>query len=111
MRCGVCGVQSKIGANLFVCSAARNRVTCSNRAHVRRDVLEATAPDALRIKLMDPDLFAGFVGRRGDIALAGLQLGDLVRARRRAPSRRSARSLRSPQSRSPPRFPVAGSSN
>ena len=62
MRCGVCGGGfSKISAAHFGCSTARNKGTCDNLLTIRRDVLEATVLDALRHRLMDPELFALFV--------------------------------------------------
>ena len=62
MRCGQCGGgYSKISANLFGCSTARNKGTCSNRVNIRRDVLEATVLNGLKANLMDPQLFAQFV--------------------------------------------------
>jgi hypothetical protein len=62
MRCGVCsGGFSKISTAHFGCSTARNKATCGNLLTVRRDVLESTVLDALRHRLMDPELFAVFV--------------------------------------------------
>ena len=62
MRCGVCGGGfSKISAAHFGCSTARNKGTCDNLLTIRRDVLETTVLDALRHRLMDPELFAVFV--------------------------------------------------
>ena len=62
MRCGVCGGGfSKISAAHFGCSTARNKAICSNLLTIRRDVLEGTVLDALRHRLMDPDLYAVFV--------------------------------------------------
>ncbi len=61
MRCGVCGGgYSKISANLFGCSTARNKGTCGNRLNIRRDVVEASVLGGLRRHLMDPDLFKEF---------------------------------------------------
>ena len=61
MRCGVCGGgYSKISAHLFGCSTARNKGTCDNRLKIRRDVLEGTILDALRTKLMAPELVEEF---------------------------------------------------
>ena len=45
----------------FACSTARNKGTCSNLLTIRRDVLEVTVLDALRHRLMDPELFRVFV--------------------------------------------------
>lgn len=62
MRCGVCGGGfAKISAAHFGCSTARNKGTCDNRLTIRRDVLETTVLDALRHRLIDPELFAVFV--------------------------------------------------
>ena len=61
MRCGACGGgYSKISANLFGCSTARNKGTCSNRLNIRRDILESAVLDGLKSRLMDPDLFRVF---------------------------------------------------
>ena len=61
MTCGECGGgYSKISANLFGCSTARNKGTCSNRLNIRRDVLEATILDGLKHRLMEPALFKEF---------------------------------------------------
>lgn len=65
MRCGVCGGGfSKISAAHFGCSAARNKgpTTCTNLRTIRRDDLENTVLDALRERLMDPELFKAFAG-------------------------------------------------
>ena len=62
MRCGVCGGGfAKISLHHFGCSTARNKGTCANLLTIRRDVLEATVLDALRHRLMDPELFEVFV--------------------------------------------------
>lgn len=64
MRCGMCGAGfSKISANLFGCSAARNKgpTVCANRLTLRRDTLEETVFSRLRDRLMDPVLFETFV--------------------------------------------------
>ncbi|PIW29656.1 MAG: resolvase [Rhodospirillales bacterium CG15_BIG_FIL_POST_REV_8_21_14_020_66_15] len=61
MRCGTCGGgYSKISKDLFGCSTARNKGTCSNRLNIRKDVLEATVLDGLRHHLMAPELFEEF---------------------------------------------------
>ena len=61
-RVGVCGGGlSKINAHHFGCSTARNKGTCINLLTIRRDVLEAMVLDALRHRLMDPELFRVFV--------------------------------------------------
>ena len=59
MRCGCCGSGfSKISADAFGCSAARNKgpAVCTNRLTIKRDVLEGKVLDALANHLMDPDL-------------------------------------------------------
>lgn len=59
MRCGCCGSGfSKISADAFGCSAARNKgpAVCANRLTIKRDVLEAKVLDALSNHLMDPEL-------------------------------------------------------
>ena len=63
MRCGVCGGGfSKISSAHFGCSAARNKgpTVCANLRTIRRDELENTVLDALRERLMDPELFKEF---------------------------------------------------
>jgi site-specific DNA recombinase len=63
MRCGECGgVFSKISANNFGCSTARNKgpTACANLVTIRRDTLESTTLDSLRCRLMDPALFKIF---------------------------------------------------
>jgi hypothetical protein len=52
--------EDKISANLFGCSTARNKGTCSNWLNIRRDVLESTILGALKTPLMHPDLVAEF---------------------------------------------------
>jgi site-specific DNA recombinase len=62
MRCGVCGGGvAKISLLHFGCSTARNKGTCTNLLTIRRDVLEAAVLNALRHRLMDPELFRVFV--------------------------------------------------
>jgi site-specific DNA recombinase len=64
MRCGMCGAGfSKISANLFGCSGARNKgpTVCTNRLTLRRNALEETVFGRLRGRLMDPLLFQAFV--------------------------------------------------
>ena len=61
MRCGICvGGYSKISADLFGCSAARNKGTCTNRLNIRRDQIEAIVLVGLKTRLMDPELFKVF---------------------------------------------------
>ena len=64
MRCGVCGGgYSKISATHFGCSTARNQgpTSCANRLTIRQDVVENRVLDALRTRLMDPDIYREFV--------------------------------------------------
>ena len=63
MVCGRCGGgYSKISANLFGCSTARNKgpTACTNLLNIRRDVLEETVLAGLRERLLDPTLFKVF---------------------------------------------------
>lgn len=63
MRCGVCGGGfSKISANHFGCSTARNKgpTACTNLLVIRRDALERETLESLRSRLMDPALFKIF---------------------------------------------------
>ena len=63
MVCGCCGGgYSKISANLFGCSTARNKgpTACTNLLNIRRDVLEETVLAGLRERLLDPTLFKVF---------------------------------------------------
>jgi site-specific DNA recombinase len=53
--CG--GGYAMISRDLVGCAAARNKGTCDNRLNIRRDHLEARVLDALRNKLMDPEVF------------------------------------------------------
>ena len=65
MRCGVCGGGfSKISAAHFGCSGARNKgeTVCGNRLTIRRDRLERTVLDGLRVRLMDPTVYEVFAG-------------------------------------------------
>jgi hypothetical protein len=57
LKCGVCGGGfSKISADHFGCSTARNKGTCTNLASIRRDELEGAVLDGLQHRLMDPAL-------------------------------------------------------
>jgi hypothetical protein len=61
VKCGCCGGgYSMISADLMGCSTARNKGTCDNRANIRRDALEVRVLTSLKIRLMDPALFAAF---------------------------------------------------
>lgn len=84
MTCGTCGGGfSKISTNLFGCSTAHNKGTCSNRINIRRDVLEATILDGLKHRLMDPALFKEFAEEfvRETNRLRGLEAGKADRLR------------------------------
>ena len=60
-RCACCGGgYSAISATLIGCSTARNKGTCGNRTNIRRDELETRVLNALRTRLVDPELFARF---------------------------------------------------
>ncbi len=60
-KCSCCGGgYSAISATLIGCSTARNKGTCDNRVNIRRDELESRVLNALRTKLVDPELFAHF---------------------------------------------------
>ena len=60
-RCACCGRgYSAISATLIGCSTARNKGTCDNRVNIRREELEARVLNALRTRLVDPELFARF---------------------------------------------------
>ena len=100
MRCGVCGGGfAKISLHHFGCSTARNKGTCANLLTIRRDVLEATVLDALRHRLMDPELFklfvaeftaewnrlqasagAGLAAKRSELAEVRRRIDGLIRA-------------------------------
>lgn len=60
-RCACCGGgYSAISATLIGCSTARNKGACDNRTNIRREELEARMLNALRTRLVDPELFARF---------------------------------------------------
>ncbi len=60
--CGECGSQyASIGRDYLACSVARGSGTCSNRQSIRRNVLERMILDALRQRLMAPELVEEFV--------------------------------------------------
>ena len=60
-QCGRCGGgYAMISRDLVDCATARNKGTCDNRLNIWRDRLEARVLDALRGKLMDPELFRVF---------------------------------------------------
>jgi len=62
IKCGACGGGfSKVSAQHYGCSNARNRGTCSNLLTIRRDVVEASVLSGLKTHLMHPDLVKEFV--------------------------------------------------
>ena len=64
LRCGACGGgYSKISATHVGCSNARNKgaAVCTNRRTVKLADLEASVLDALRTRLMAPEIYAAFV--------------------------------------------------
>lgn len=57
MTCSECGGGAMIWNQICIgCANARNKVTCSNKHTIRRDLLEAAVLDGLQHRLMDPDL-------------------------------------------------------
>jgi DNA invertase Pin-like site-specific DNA recombinase len=62
LKCGTCrGGFSKVSANHYGCSNARNRGTCGNLLTIRRDVLEASVLSGLKTHLMEPEAVKEFV--------------------------------------------------
>jgi len=62
VRCEECGSSyAAVGRDYLACSAARGSGTCSNRQSIRRGTLEALILDAMRQRLMAPDLVKEFV--------------------------------------------------
>jgi site-specific DNA recombinase len=60
-KCASCGGgYILISQNLLGCATARNKGTCDNWLNIRRDALESHILDALRDKLMAPELFGAF---------------------------------------------------
>jgi hypothetical protein len=60
-HCGVCGkALAAVGRDYLACGAARRQGMCSNRRAIRRALLESVILDALRLRLMQPDLVAEF---------------------------------------------------
>ena len=60
-QCGVCGKPlAAVGRDYLACGAARRQGTCGNRRAIRREVLESVILEALRARLMQPDLVAEF---------------------------------------------------
>jgi len=62
MRCGVCGgAYTKLNTHLFGCATARNKGICNNRLNIREDTIDAIVLSGLKTRLMNPDIFKGFV--------------------------------------------------
>ncbi|GGB09893.1 resolvase [Brucella endophytica] len=62
-KCACCGGgYSAISAALIGCSTARNKGTCDNRVNIRREELETRVLNALRNRMLDPEIFAEFCG-------------------------------------------------
>ena len=60
--CGVCGGNvAALGRDYLACTTARKQGLCSNRGSIRRGPLEAMILDALRERLMAPELVAQFI--------------------------------------------------
>ena len=60
--CGCCGGRlASIGRDYLACSAARGRGTCSNTGSIRRRELEELILEALRQRLMAPELVEEFI--------------------------------------------------
>ncbi|HEX8486436.1 recombinase family protein [Sphingomonas sp.] len=66
LRCGVCGgTFTVIGAERWGCSTARATGTCANTRTISTPQLEHRVLDALRHRLLQPDLVEAFVGSTG----------------------------------------------
>lgn len=62
LKCSCCGAGYTLMNKVkYGCSAARNRGTCENRALIHREEVERRILDALKDKLLHPDLVAEFV--------------------------------------------------
>jgi hypothetical protein len=60
--CGCCGrAFATLGRDYLGCTTSRRQGICDNRRGIRRGALEALILDALRTRLMAPDLVAEFV--------------------------------------------------
>ena len=60
--CGSCGgILSNVGRDYLACGAARNKSTCTNTRGIRREVIETLILDALRTRLMAPELVKEFI--------------------------------------------------
>ena len=61
LKCGECGGGfSIVSAGRYGCSTARNKGTCSCRTTIAKDELERRVLDALRSRLMDPEMTKAF---------------------------------------------------
>lgn len=61
LTCGCCGSgMSKVSADRYGCSAARNKGTCSNWLTIKQESLEHTILEALQHHLMNPELVKVF---------------------------------------------------
>ena len=61
VHCGICGgTMTTVGRDYLGCSAARKAGTCANTRSMRRLELEGVILDALRHRMMDPELFEAF---------------------------------------------------
>lgn len=61
IRCGGCGGwMSNIGRDYIACPAARKQSVCGKSRSMRRSVLESLVLDALRNRMIRPELFATF---------------------------------------------------
>ena len=62
VHCGECGsLYASIGRDYLACSAARSSGNCANRHSIRRAALEGLIIDALRQRLMAPELVEEFI--------------------------------------------------
>jgi hypothetical protein len=69
--CGVCGgAMTNIGRDYLACPAARKQCICANSRGIRRRAVETLIFDALRDRLMAPDLVAEFRHSRGCIRIS-----------------------------------------
>ncbi|NRA89502.1 MAG: recombinase family protein, partial [Rhizobiales bacterium] len=57
LKCGCCGGgMSMVSTERYGCSTARNKGTCKNRITIMQSKLENSVIDALKTRLMDPEL-------------------------------------------------------
>ena len=60
--CGVCGgAMANVGRDYLACTVARKQGVCNNSHSIRRGELEVLVLDALRTRLMAPELVAEFI--------------------------------------------------